>query len=323
MTFAVPGRRLVVTLALLSVDLFGPAHAAADGAAAPPPAVSQPPATAGLQGWSEFGEWVYSGDVVATDRQGRWCDRLLCAHGHGRLMTEGDWTYSGDFRLGDIAGAGSMFKEGWDEDYSWQGLFLSTPEAGGPAAPCGDPDATGVFAIDRPWYRIQVYPAGSSCAGAACAKRACLQDWAGKVARRELLDPAEVLRLDRWYKGIRAAQRDLLQGRPAASFDSIRAGGRELRDYLAGKGWRPDRKARLRIQRFRPLPSGSPSLELRLRDFQAPFPIDPEVRLPEMFPMTFRAGTRRVTIDDAWQAVGLTVLIRPGGYDVQLDKAPM
>src|SRR5262249_1090634 len=70
----------------------------------------------------EFVEWWYKGDVIVTDVQGRFCEGFKCAHGRGELGTDGDWSYSGTFRYGDIVGEGELPVE-LPEDRTYSGLF--------------------------------------------------------------------------------------------------------------------------------------------------------------------------------------------------------
>ena len=249
-------------------------------------------------------EWWYKGDVIVTDVQGRFCEGFKCAHGRGELGTDGDWSYSGTFRYGDIVGEGELPVEFLSEDRTYSGLFSSTSFPGGPAPLCGEPEGDGDFPMWRD-FGIQFYTDQVPCTGHWCALARCLKAWVESVDHGETLPQEEAQRIKQWYEPVVARQAALLGGQRRRTFDRVLVAGTELRDVLIGKGWRPRSDARVYIQRY----YRADMLKLVMYQFETPYPINPRVQISEMLPMALWEGSRVTAINDPWTAIGLVIEI--------------
>lgn len=259
-------------------------------------------------------EWKYYGDVIVTPVQGRFCYGFKCAHGRGKLWTDGSWGYTGTFRYGDIVGKGSM----WDDYGEYSGLFSSSSFPGGPTPLCGGPSREGVFPVTFAGFRIQFHEDKASCAGRSCKKLECLKAWARRVDRGEAVPLEEARRNRRWYEKIRAAQLAILDGHSRRTFDKIVLSGTDIRYFLVGGGWRPISDARIHIVRYVRLSAKSEILQLILGGFETPYSMTDKADVSEVLPMEMWRGRSVAVVDDPWTVVGLAIRIRPTGYLVTL-----
>jgi len=180
-------------------------------------------------------EWSYTGEVLATSAQGRFCAGLLCAHGLGKLGTDGGWTYSGTFRYGDIVGQG----HGETDDGDYEGLVFSSAYPGGPPPLCGWPKGAVVAAISWHGFNLDVLGSEKPCSGDVCKFLQCLKDWTAKVKSGQAALQDEVLQANRWHDKIRADQIALLGGSASGTFDRVSVAEIEFGDYLISQGWKP------------------------------------------------------------------------------------
>jgi len=269
----------------------------------------QPPTRGEIWGLMDV-EWSYSGEVIVTDIQGRFCEGFRCAHGRGKLGTDGGWDYSGTFRYGDIVGEGEISKDD-EDDGEYSGLFSSASFPGGPAPLCGEPGGEGVSPVTWPGYRVQF----------GADKATCLEAWVRRVDRGEVLPQEEAQRIRHWYEKIRTAQLTLLDGQSRRTFDKVTLAGTDMREFLVGRGWRPLSGASVYIQRrLRPTAELSDTLQLIFHKLETPYTENPELQVSEMLPMQLGTGPSAAVVEDPWVAVGLVISIDPSGYVVALRE---
>jgi hypothetical protein len=264
------------------------------------------------------GEWSYSGEVIATSNQGRFCAGLLCAHGIGKVWTEdGEWEYSGTFRYGDIVGLGH-WKD--DDDNGYDGFARSSAYPGGPPSLCGEPK--GAATMWGSGYPEEVPDSRSPCSNGFCESEIlrCVKDWAFKASLGQAVSQDEARRANRWRDKIRAAQRALLGSAASKTFDGVSVAGAELRDYLTSRGWIPSDGAEIRFQRVLRRGPDIAAVLLQLHGFQVPYTSAYGFAVSELLPLTLRSGAAKIVVNDPWTVTGLKIKISETGYELSFHS---
>jgi len=260
-----------------------------------------------MQGVIRVGDtWIYSGDIIISDIQGRFCEGFKCAHGRGVVGGELEWSYAGTFRYGDIVGEGkvSIENEEGNKDLVYSGPIMSTPSPGGPASLCGKSIGKGVSLVNWPEYLIQ----------AGADKAPCLAAWVERVDRGEALPQEEAQRIARWYKRVHTAQLALLGGQSRRTFDRVTLAGADIHKFLARIARQPRPGASIYFWKYQRGAAESDTLAIIPENFAA-FST-PDLPVSEIVPMQLGTGPSAAVIDDPWVAVGLVISIDPTGYVV-------
>jgi hypothetical protein len=254
--------------------------------------------------------WIYSGDIIVTDIQGRFCEGFKCAHGRGALGGELAWSYAGTFRYGDIVGEGRVSIEDDEGNLGqiYSGPILSTPLPGGPVSLCGEPTGGRASLATWPNYLIQ----------AGTDKAPCLAAWVRRVDRGEVLPQEEAQRSAQWYKKVRTAQLTVLGEQSSRTFDKVTLAGTDMREFLARRTWRPRPGASIYVWQYRRGAAQSDTFDLMPDNF-AEF-TGPDFPVSEFLPMQLGTGSSSAVNDDPWVAVGLVISIDPTGYVVSFRE---
>ena len=262
-------------------------------------------------------EWYYEGEIIITNLQGYFCEGFKCAHGTGRLETDGDWGYTGTFHNGDIIGKGTIE----DDDGEHPGLVRSTSVPGGAPPLCGEPGDKEEFLIDLRAYKIQLHADKTSCKGDSCATAQCLEDWAESVNRHETLLRTEAQQIKAWHEPVQKAQKALLNGSTRPLFDKITVAGKDLQAFLIDQGWKPQPGATVYLQRYYRFPEGEYFQLILDGPFVPPYTNNPYIPISDMLPMQLLTGTETNVVTDPWTAIGLTIKINPANYAVSLSPS--